>query len=79
MDKESHLLTLKQKQDKTSILNFIFYIPLNKLSRIITNDIILNRIEVVNTKMELKAKMGYFYKRLFSYLCNFFIRQQVLI
>ena len=64
-------LTHKQKQDITDIFNRIFDKPLNKSYYTIKNDIILDGIEFNNIKEELKIKMGYFYKQLFCYLCNF--------
>ena len=72
MNKESRLhLPQKQKQDITDTFNEIFKQPLNILSHIIKNDLILNGIEDSNTQMELKTKIGYFYKQLFCYVCNF--------
>ena len=50
MDKESRPpLSQKQNQDITDIFNKIFNQPLNRLSHIIGNDLILKRIEVSNT------------------------------
>ena len=64
-------LSQKQRQDITDIFNHVFNKPLNKLTHTIRNDLILNGIEVINNKTELKTKMGYFYEQLFCYLCNF--------
>ena len=64
-------LSPEKKQDKTKIFNRIFNKPLNKTTQIIKNDVIFNGIEVINTQTELKVKMGYFYEKLFFYLCNF--------
>ena len=55
----------------TDIFHSIFKQLSNKLFCIITNDRILNETKVINTKTELKTKMGYFYEQLFCYLCNF--------
>ena len=61
----------EKKQEITNIFNHIFRKPLNKTTQVIKNDVILNGIEVSNTQTELKTKMGYFYEKLFCYLCNF--------
>ena len=67
----SHHLSEEQKRDITGIFNSIFIKPLNQSPHIITRDIILNGIEVINTEMVLKTKMSRFYEQLFCYLCNF--------
>ena len=64
-------ISSKQKQDITDIFNSIFNTPLNQSPHIITDDIILNGIKVINAKTLLKMKMGKFYEELFCYLCNF--------
>ena len=64
-------ISSKQKQDIINIFNSIFNTPLNSSPHIIKDDIILNGIEVINTKTLLKMKMGKFYEQLFCYLCNF--------
>ena len=57
MDKEFRpCLSQKHKQDITDIFHSILKQLLNKLSRITTSDIILNGIQVINTKTELKTK-----------------------
>ena len=71
MDKSQSLLSPKQKQDITDIFLSIYKQPLNKSFHLITNDIILNGMEVINTETVLKMKMGQFYEQLFCYLCNF--------
>ena len=60
-----------KKRDITDIFNSIFNKPLNQSSCIITRDIILNGIQVINTETVLKMQMDYFYEKLFCYLCNF--------
>ena len=72
MDKEScPPLSQKQKQDITDIFNKIFKQPLNRLSHIMRNDLILNGIEVSNIQTELKTKIEQFYEQLFIYFCIF--------
>ena len=41
------------------------------MSYLITNDIILNGIKVINIESNLKMKTGHFYEQLFCFLCNF--------
>ena len=64
-------LSPEKKQDITNMFNRIFNKPLNKTTQIIKNDVILNGIEVISSQTELKVKVGYFYEKLFCYLCNF--------
>ena len=73
MDKSRSLLSLKQKQNITNLS--IFKQPLNKLSHLISNDIMLKRMEIINTETVLKIKKGKFYEQLFGnflfYGCKF--------
>ena len=62
--KMSHHLSEEQKRDITNIFNSIFNKLLNQSSRIITRDIMLNGIEVINTETVLKIKMSRFYEKL---------------
>ena len=64
MGEEIKQLFPKQKQDINNIYNRIFNKPLNRSTQIIKIDMILNRIEVINTQTELKTNMGYFYEKL---------------
>ena len=64
-------LSSEKKRGITNIFNLIFDKPLNQSSYIVTRDIMLNGIEVINTETVLKMKMSRFYEQLFCYLCNF--------
>ena len=64
-------MTRVSHQRQTNIFNCIFNKRLNKTTQVVKHDVILNGIEVINTQMKLKTKMGYFYKKLFCYLSNF--------
>ena len=56
-------LSPEKKRDITDIFNSIFNKPVNQSSYIITKDIILNGIEVINTETVLKMKISSFYEQ----------------
>ena len=66
----------KNRNETTDIFNSIFNKPLNLSSHIITNDVILNGKEVINTEIVLKMKMVFSMKNYSAIFVTSHIRKR---